>query len=115
MARDIAVVLLVGWQEDPFYYETKQSETYNHSLDEAEEDLLLPADLVADIAAWDDEFQAVYRPDDYRNSEFESPETEAAWYERGRVLAERVKRQSPVVVSVEYRADGAIRAGECVF
>ncbi|WP_075739901.1 MULTISPECIES: hypothetical protein [Actinoalloteichus] len=106
---------LVGWQEDPFYYDWDDPEEYNHSIEEAAKDLQLSADLVAQITIWDDEYQATYKPDDYRNSGFPSVELEEAWRERGKVLAERIKRESPVVKSVDYRAEGLHPKGWCVF
>ncbi|APU12503.1 hypothetical protein [Actinoalloteichus fjordicus] len=115
MSRSIDVSLLVGWQEEPFYYYADDPEEYGHPIEEAAEELQLPADLVVEIIAWDAEYQATYKPDDYRNSGFPSEEIEEDWRERGKVLAERIKRESPVVSSVNYRADGIIPDNTCMF
>ncbi|APU13921.1 MULTISPECIES: hypothetical protein [Actinoalloteichus] len=117
MERSVEVGLLLGWQEDPFYYELNDPEDYNHSIEAATEELRLPASLVSEIIAWDAEYQATYDPDGYvwSKSGFDSPEIEDAWRERGRVLAERIKRESPVVASVDYRANGVIPPRTCVF
>ncbi|APU13922.1 MULTISPECIES: hypothetical protein [Actinoalloteichus] len=117
MSRSIVVSLLVGWQEDPFYYHGADPEEYGHSIEEASDELKLPTDLVAEIRDWDAEYQATYDPDGYvwSKSGFDSPELEEAWRERGKVLAERIKRESPVVASVDYRAEGLHPKGWCVF
>ncbi|GAA2696654.1 MULTISPECIES: hypothetical protein [Actinosynnema] len=47
------------------------------------------ADLVAAVAAWDDEYQAVYLPDDPASSEFPEGAYDP-WAERGAALAERL-------------------------
>ncbi|AOS61346.1 hypothetical protein TL08_02540 [Actinoalloteichus hymeniacidonis] len=118
MSRSIVVYLLAGWREDPFFYYPEQGERwYNHSIEEAGEDLQLPAGLVADLTAWDDEYQATYDPSGNRGLEsgFSSPEVEEAWRERGKVLAARIKAESTVVASVDYQANGVIEEGSCVF
>ncbi|APU12504.1 hypothetical protein UA75_02095 [Actinoalloteichus sp. GBA129-24] len=117
MTRSVDVGFLAGWQEDPFYYDWDDPEEYCHSIEEAAEELQLPADLVTEITAWDAEYQATYDPTGSRGLEsgFPSPEAEEAWRERGKALAERIKRESPVVVSVDYRADGVIPPHTCVF
>ncbi|AOS62045.1 hypothetical protein [Actinoalloteichus hymeniacidonis] len=117
MPHPIDVALLVGWQEDPFYYYADDPEEYGHSIDEAQEDLQLPAALVADIKTWDAQYQATYDPDGYvwSKSGFASPEIEAAWRERGKELAARLKQESPVVASVNYRANGVIPDKTCMF
>ncbi|MBW4720608.1 hypothetical protein [Saccharothrix obliqua] len=58
----------------------------------------MPADLVAAINAWDDEFQTVYDPDDPMDSGFPDEATTAAWHERGGRLAERLAAVFPVRV-----------------
>ncbi|APU15726.1 MULTISPECIES: hypothetical protein [Actinoalloteichus] len=117
MSRSITISLLVGWQEDPFYYDWYDPEQYSHSIEEAAEELQLSADLVADITAWDDEYQATYDPTGSRGLEsgFASPEAEEEWRERGKILAARIKQESPVVASVSYRANGIIPPGTCMF
>ncbi|APU12505.1 hypothetical protein UA75_02100 [Actinoalloteichus sp. GBA129-24] len=115
MSRSIVVALLVGWEEDPFYYHGSDPEEYGHSIEDAAEELQLPDDLVADIVAWDAEYQATFKPDDHRNSGFPSVKVEEAWRERGKALAERIKRESPVVSSVNYRANGVIPDYSCMF
>ncbi|MBB5921175.1 hypothetical protein FHR81_002213 [Actinoalloteichus hoggarensis] len=50
-----------------------------------------------------------------RDSGFLSPEEERVWADKGRVLAARVKQESPVVASVHYRANGSVPRGTCVF
>ncbi|AOS61224.1 hypothetical protein [Actinoalloteichus hymeniacidonis] len=115
MIRSVVVSLLTGWQEDPFYYDFDDPEEYNHSIEEAGEQLQLPADLISDIRAWDAEYQATYNPDEFHKSGFSSPEIAAAWRERGKELAARIKRESPVTASVDYQANGLIPKGSCMF
>ncbi|ASO22440.1 hypothetical protein FHR81_004203 [Actinoalloteichus hoggarensis] len=106
-ARSIDVSLLTGWQEDPFYYHPEEDRLNNHTIREAQRDLRLPDGLVADLTAWDAEYQDTYRPDDPRNSGFPSEEAEAAWVERGKTLAARIKAESPVALKIDYLADYA--------
>ena len=61
----------------------------------------LPADLVAAIDAWDDEFQAVYDREDPKNSGFPDEATTAVWLEHGEGLAGRLA--SEVSARVEFR------------
>ncbi|APU17141.1 MULTISPECIES: hypothetical protein [Actinoalloteichus] len=111
----VDVAILAGWQEDPFYYDAGEGEDYNHSIEEAADFLGLGWELTRDIAAWDEEFQAIYQPADTRASVFPTPESENAWLERGRELARRIKQESTVVARVNYRADGTIPDWTCVF
>jgi len=53
------------------------------------EDLDLPADLIADLNAWSDEYDAIFPEDDPGSATFPSSEAEADFYARGRALAER--------------------------
>ncbi|AOS65507.1 hypothetical protein [Actinoalloteichus hymeniacidonis] len=115
MTRSVVVSLLVGWQEDPFYYDFDDPEEYGHSIEEAGEQLQLPPELVRELVIWDSEYQATYRPSDYRNSGFASVAEEESWRERGKALAQRIKQESPVVASVDYRAEGLHPKGWCVF
>ncbi|WP_157434290.1 MULTISPECIES: hypothetical protein [Actinoalloteichus] len=64
---------------------------------------------------WDAEYQATYNPNCFHSSGFSSPETEEEWRERGKMLAARIKQESPIVTSVNYQANGAIPWGTCMF
>ncbi|APU13558.1 hypothetical protein [Actinoalloteichus fjordicus] len=109
------VALLAGFYEGPFYYHVRKGAGTNWSVEEAAEHLRLGPDLVADLIAWDNEYQAIldrsYPPD----SKFPTPEAQRAWIERGKELAARIKRESPLVASVDYQADGCYKDGTCVF
>ncbi|AOS61979.1 hypothetical protein [Actinoalloteichus hymeniacidonis] len=112
MRLDIAI--LAGWQEDPFYYDAGDGD-YNHSIEEAAAFLGLGVALTRDIATWDAEFQAIYSPADTRTSAFATPEQESRWLETGRKLAQRIKQESAIAASVNYRGDGTIPDQTCVF
>lgn len=58
------------------------------------DDFGLPADLVAAIEQWDDEFQAIYDTSDPLSSAFPDENTRRRWLRRGRELARRI---APVV------------------
>ncbi|APU15956.1 MULTISPECIES: hypothetical protein [Actinoalloteichus] len=112
----VDVAILVGWQENYFYYESGyEDDTLNHDVEEATEFLDLNADLVRDLEAWDAEYQATYNPIDDRKSGFATAEAERDWIERGKELSARLKRESPMVASVDYLAWGNIPEGTCVF
>ncbi len=53
-------------------------------------ELGLPSDLAAELDAWSDEFDAIYPPDDPGSAAFATASEEAAFYARGRGLADRV-------------------------
>ncbi|MBB5920631.1 hypothetical protein FHR81_001661 [Actinoalloteichus hoggarensis] len=102
--------------EGPFYRHGADPEEYGHSIEEAAESLSCP-DLVDEIRDRDAEYQATYDPDGYvwSKSGFDAPELEEAWWEHGKVSAARNQQESPVVAGVDYRAEGAIDKGTCMF
>ncbi|ASO22437.1 hypothetical protein FHR81_004206 [Actinoalloteichus hoggarensis] len=109
------VTLLVGYGEDPFYYEMDEEDLGNHSIEEAGADLGLSAELVEELLVWDEEFQRTRDPVDGRRSTFASAVAEHSWVERGRGLATRVRRESSVITRLEYRGFGGVAPGACVF
>ncbi|QUQ70818.1 toxin-antitoxin system YwqK family antitoxin [Kutzneria sp. CA-103260] len=54
------------------------------------DDFGLSDGLVALIEQWDDEFQAIYQPDDPPSSEFPDEQAEQRWLDRGRELARQI-------------------------
>ncbi|ASO18909.1 hypothetical protein FHR81_001174 [Actinoalloteichus hoggarensis] len=112
MQGDIS--MLAGFFEGPLFHFDEDGDWMNHSPTQAGEDLRLSTELVADLAAWDDEYQATYDDDYPPDSRFPSPEARAAWVERGKELAARIKQESPFVTSVDYQANGSYKNGECV-
>ncbi|ASO18686.1 hypothetical protein FHR81_000948 [Actinoalloteichus hoggarensis] len=112
----VDVTIVVGWDEEYFYYDNGDEEdTLNHTTEEATEFLDLNADLVRDLEAWDAEYQAIFDRVRGREIGFATPEIEHAWFERGKELSARLKRESPMVARVNYLADGSIPKGTCVF
>lgn len=75
-------------------------------------DLGLPADLAAALDSWSDEFDAIFPADDPGSAAFDSPDEERGFYERGRVLAQRVAD----VMGNRYRVTylGRLSDGETV-
>ncbi|AOS62048.1 hypothetical protein [Actinoalloteichus hymeniacidonis] len=115
MTMKLEMVLLAGFFQGPLFYDDPMDGLWtSHTADEAGEDLGLSSALVADLTAWDDEFQAIYDGNYPPDSHFPSLEAEQAWVERGKELAARIKQESDLVTSVDYQADGQINDGECV-
>lgn len=95
----ISVRLAPEWGTDPLWVrEDSDPIPANYSAERLADEFGVPADLVAAIEAWDDEFQAVYDPDDPMDSGFPDEATTAAWHERGERLAERLAAALPVRV-----------------
>ncbi|APU17874.1 hypothetical protein UA75_29940 [Actinoalloteichus sp. GBA129-24] len=109
------VSLHAGFVEGPFFYVTGKHRGTNHFIDSAQEFLGLSDGLTKDLTDWDDEYQSYYNPDVPQDSGFPSVEIERAWVERGRELAARIKRESPMDITVHYQANGSMERGECVF
>ncbi|AOS61548.1 hypothetical protein [Actinoalloteichus hymeniacidonis] len=108
--------MLSGWDEGPFYYDNGDPEdSLNHWIDEDTIQFLqIGPELVADLMAWDDEFQQTFNRDDFRASGFPSEEAEKNWVQKGKELAVRLKQESPVVARVDYQAYGCIPKGSCM-
>ncbi|MEO7234493.1 MAG: hypothetical protein ABIW80_03875 [Lapillicoccus sp.] len=67
-------------------------------------ELGLPSDLAAELDAWSDDFDAIFPPDDPGSAAFASPADQAAFYARGRGLAERVAALLGDRYRVTYRS-----------
>jgi len=95
----VSLRLAPEWGTDPLWVR-KDSDPIpaNYSAERLANDFGVSADLVAAIDAWDDEFQAVYDPDDPMGSGFPDEATTTAWHERGERLAERLAATLPVRV-----------------
>ncbi|APU13556.1 hypothetical protein [Actinoalloteichus fjordicus] len=112
----LKVSLLAGFFQGPlFYHDPEEDRWASHDVELAGEDLSLSPQLVADLTAWDEEYQAIYDDNYPPDSKFSTPEAEWAWIERGKVLAARIKQESPLVASVDYQAHGHYERGTCVF
>ncbi|ASO19542.1 hypothetical protein FHR81_000780 [Actinoalloteichus hoggarensis] len=111
----VAVILLAGFNEPPFYYYVEEGRRLNWSTEEAAEYLGLSAQLVSALDAWDDEYQDTLDREYPPDSAFPTPEAYRHWIESGKALAARVKNESSTVSSVDYQADGSIASGTCVF
>ncbi|APU17924.1 hypothetical protein [Actinoalloteichus fjordicus] len=110
------ISMLAGFTQGPFYYDAGDAHTWgtNHVIEDAGEFLGPSMSLINDLTDWDNEFQSIYNSDDPRESNFPSAEAEVNWIEKGKELAVRIKRESPVVTSVDYQADGSIPKGTCI-
>ena len=65
--------------------------------------------LCADIAAWDDEFQVTFLPDDPAESGFADEAAAQRWDQRGQALAGRLARELGPEVAVEFSGrDGVV-------
>lgn len=102
----ITVKLMPDWGAGPLWVaDGGVSEPYD--AEEITEVLPLSAGLRADIAAWDERFQATLDQDDPRNSgTFPTPEDEATFVAEGRELARRVQAEAPDAVVLYETIDG---------
>jgi hypothetical protein len=82
-------------------------------VEELSERYGVPAQVSIEIGEWDREFQAIYRPDDPRESAFPDEATMHRWYARGRELAERLAAEFGPAVPVEVvrMGGGYVRVG----
>ncbi|MBB5910445.1 hypothetical protein [Actinoalloteichus hymeniacidonis] len=110
------MTILTGWDEGPFYYDNGDPEdSLNHWIDEDTVAFLrIGPELVRELVAWDNEYQATFNREDFRASGFPSSSKEAEWVERGKALALWLKNESPVVSAVDYQANGCIPDGSCM-
>jgi hypothetical protein len=106
----VSVRLAPEWSTDPLWVR-KEGDPIpaNYSVERLASDFGVPADLVAAIDAWDDEFQAVYNPDDPADSGFPDEATTTAWHERGERLAKRL------ATVLRVRTEFHTARGDCVF
>jgi hypothetical protein len=83
------------------------------SVEELRERYGVAAQLCAEIDEWDREFQAIYRPDDPRESAFPDQATMHRWYARGLELAEwlAVEFGPTVAVEVVRMGGGYVQVG----
>ncbi|AOS61035.1 hypothetical protein [Actinoalloteichus hymeniacidonis] len=110
------ITILTEWDRSPFYYRRgDDAEGYDWSIEETGEYLGLSADLVRDLAAWDNQWQDTLDLAEGRNSGFRTEEEALPWIERGKELAARVQKESTLDISVDYQANGVIAEGTYVF
>ncbi|WP_158846700.1 hypothetical protein [Saccharothrix deserti] len=110
MSRLISVRVAPEWECFPFWVRTADEVIAdNCSAERLVAEFGAPADVAKAIDAWDDEFQAVYNPDDPMGSGFPDEATTAAWHERGERLAGRLA--SALRVRTEFHT----ARGELVF
>ncbi|WP_075739499.1 hypothetical protein [Actinoalloteichus sp. GBA129-24] len=109
------MTILAGYLDDPVWYQLTEDQDMLHAVDEAAEQLGLTDGLARALTAWDDEYQATLNHEYPPDSTFPSPAVRQAWVERGKELAAQIKRESPVVSSVDYQADGCYDKGSYVF
>lgn len=87
----VSVRLAPEWGTDPLWVRRDGDPIpANYAADRLGREFGVPAGLVAAIDAWDDEFQAVYDPDDPADSGFPDEAATVAWHERGERLAEQL-------------------------
>ncbi|WP_309111656.1 hypothetical protein [Saccharothrix sp.] len=93
MIGAVSVRLAPEWGTDPLWVRREGDPIPgNCSADRLGREFGVSARLVAAIDAWDDEFQAVYDPDDPADSGFPDEAATLAWHERGERLAERLAK-----------------------
>ena len=97
-----SVRLAPEWGTDPLWVDGD-----NWGVEETAAELALPADLVARIERWDEEYQDLYDPEDPAGSDFPDPEAKARWQDRGRQLARELAAAVGPRVEVRLSASGA--------
>ncbi|APU14080.1 MULTISPECIES: hypothetical protein [Actinoalloteichus] len=111
----VELAILAGYDQDPMYFDAQDGDFHNHTIDEAAEYFGFSDDLTRELHEWDEELQGTFNLAVPQDSGFPSPQHRHAWIEKGKELAARIKRESPVVTSVDYQADGYFQDGTCVF
>lgn len=73
----------------------RETDGVRENIDPATLDISV--ELQQQLAAWDDQYQAIYRPDDPVASAFTSGEAEARFVRQGYQLLQALQRQLPAV------------------
>jgi hypothetical protein len=99
MRRAVSVRIAPEWVCHPLWITSENDPiSDNCSPERAVTVYGMPPDLVAAIDSWDNEFQAVYDPNDPMSSGFPDESTTAEWHERGERLAEQLAAALPIPV-----------------
>ncbi len=101
----LRVRLAPEWiEQDPVRVETAGGQLpVEMSPQDFAEEYRVPADIAAEIGAWDDEFQDSYDPDDPAESGFDDEQTMDRWVERGMHVARRLAAELGPRIPVELR------------
>lgn len=102
---EIHVKLLADWGSAPLWAARPGEVRLPFSPTELAQEfgLAVPATLVAEIQAWDEEFQQLYRPEDPLNSRFADKDDEDRWLTAGRSIADGLRTVLGDRGTVEYR------------
>ncbi|MEU5695476.1 hypothetical protein [Actinosynnema sp. NPDC020468] len=105
MEKLIELHLSPEWVTGPLWAVVEGGELPdNYSPEDFGEEFGLPADLVADVDAWDGEFQAVFDSADPMSGGFAEEDVADRWYARGEELAHRLA--AALKVPIVYRTAG---------
>lgn len=104
----VVITLMAEWREDPLWVSRDGGVADPYDVDEISEVVLVEDALLRDIAAWNDDYQATYRPDDPASSGFADETDRQAFLARGRDLAQRLRQVLDPAITVEYAGDGSI-------
>lgn len=102
----LSITLAPEWVTDPLWIEYSATEPSENAPPESLAAYGVDAELISDIASWDNAFQAIYNSSDPPASEFEDDQVAAAWFDRGITFAGRVSAQLRPGVIVRFRNAG---------
>ena len=107
MECPLAITLSAEWAVFPLWVKYDVAEPRDNVPPPSLRDFGVSDDgLIAAIQEWDQEYQAVYRPDDPASSGFDDEGRTAAWLARGLELARELGRQLPARISLTYHQLG---------
>ncbi|MCP2164881.1 hypothetical protein [Goodfellowiella coeruleoviolacea] len=103
----LTVTLRVDWGTGPFWVLAGESRIPDpYDVDEIGEVVPLSAELLTEVAAWDQSFQETYNEEQPQESGFRTGEKLGRFDERGRELARKLRSEVPVEVQIRYEPLG---------
>jgi len=103
----ITLTLMTEWQDWPLRIAEEGEVSDSYSVEEISETIPLSPNLLSNITAWDESFQATYRPNDPKRSGFYGEKWDQ-FIATGRQLAHQIKQETGEAIIVEYAGDGSI-------
>jgi hypothetical protein len=107
--QQVAIRLMPDWGIGPFWVSVDGGIFDPYDTEDIADVAALSRELLSDIAAWDDRFQATLNEGDPANSDFPTPQDEETFVADGRELAQRIRAELPAEIVVEYATLGGTR------
>ncbi|HEX7659129.1 MAG TPA: hypothetical protein VF444_06565 [Pseudonocardiaceae bacterium] len=98
----ITIQLSVDWGAGPLWVKVGHEAADNYLADEITEVVPLSDELRAAIETWDERYQQRLNKDDPAASRKFTPDEETEFTAEGIRLAQRIKSEVPIQISVEY-------------